>query len=80
MFEHFYAYGSTTRLMNTLETEDDIKVFLSKYKQWYIKERHFNKEEAERHIKNDISYFIKKFSIKEELVQKFSRILRLQGY
>lgn len=77
MFEHFYTYGNTTGILNTLETDKDIKVFLSKYKQWYIKERNFSKNEAEWQIRSDISYILKKFLIKDDLSQKLKNMLRI---
>lgn len=77
MFQDFYAYGNTAGAINSLETDEDIKVFLSKYKQWYVKERHLSKDEAERQIKNDIRYFLDKFNIKKNLVFKFSKIFNM---
>jgi len=61
--------------LNSLETDEDIKIFLTKYKKWYINDKKYSKIEAEQQIEKDIKYFAHKFIKKPDLLQKLSHLM-----
>ncbi|OGH96921.1 MAG: hypothetical protein A2104_02130 [Candidatus Melainabacteria bacterium GWF2_32_7] len=77
VFDSYNTYVGLLGLINHLETEQDIRIFLSKYKKWYIQEKNFTKKEAEDKIKMDLKYCLEKFSINKNLCQKFYKILNI---
>lgn len=77
--DRYNTYIGLAGLINSLETEQDIKIFLSKYKKWYIQEKHLSKQEAENKIKLDLKYCIEKFCVNGGLAEKFYRILNISG-
>lgn len=70
MTDKYLPYVGLARLLNSLESERDIKIFLSKYKHWYIKERNLSKNEAEDRVKRDIRFFIDRFMRNDDLIRK----------
>ena len=77
MFDSYNTYIGLAGLINSLETEQDVKVFLSKYKKWYVQEKHLDKMEAENKIKLDLQYCIEKFRINKNLAEQFRRLLNI---
>lgn len=76
MSDKYLVYGGIAGILNSLHSENEIKLFLAKYRKWYIKERNLTRFEAEEHIKHDIGYFIKRFIKNPDLVLKLSSILK----
>jgi len=75
VFDRFNTYVGLLGLINNLETEHDIKVFLTKYKRWYIQEKHLTKKEAEDKVRMDLKYCLEKFGINKNLSEKFYQVL-----
>ncbi|OGI17537.1 MAG: hypothetical protein A2287_06795 [Candidatus Melainabacteria bacterium RIFOXYA12_FULL_32_12] len=77
VFDSYNTYVGLLGLINHLETEQDIRIFLSKYKKWYIQEKHLTKKEAEDKVKMDLKYCLEKFTIDKSLSSKFYQILNI---
>lgn len=75
MLNKHISYGGLARLINTLESEQEIKQFMNRYTQWYIKELKLPKEEAENRVKLDLNYFMNKFIHSSELKFKIQSII-----
>jgi hypothetical protein len=76
MVEKYLPYG-IAGIINSADSEKEIRLFLSKYKQWYIKTLNLSKNEAENHIKMDIRFYINKFIRNEDLANKLSAVVAL---
>jgi len=77
MSDKFIVYGGIARILNSLESENEIKLFLTKYRKWYIKERNLTRWEADEHVKHDIGFFIKSFIKNPELIFKLKSALKI---
>ncbi|MDD3013730.1 MAG: hypothetical protein PHC34_08525 [Candidatus Gastranaerophilales bacterium] len=77
MSDKYLAYGGIAGILNSLQSENEIKLFLVKYRKWYINERNLTRWEAEEHIKHDIGFFIKRFIRNPELILKLSSALKI---
>ncbi len=75
MTENFVPYGGLANVINSLNSDEEIKVFLTRYKQWYIKTHRLSKQEAERRVVLDLNYFFCKFIQNKELIKKISNIV-----
>lgn len=76
MVEKYLPYG-ISGFINSVDSEKEIRLFLSKYKKWYIKNFNLSKNEAENHIKMDIRFYINKFIKNEDFANKLSNIVKL---
>jgi hypothetical protein len=76
MSNKYLAYGGIAGILNSLQSDNEIKLFLTKYKKWYIKERNLTRWEADEHIKHDIGFLIKRFIRNPELILKLSSVLK----
>jgi|GEM_PF-5386770 len=77
MSDKYLAYGGIAGILNSLQSENEIKLFLAKYRKWYIKERNLSRWEAEEHIKHDMGFFIKRFIRNPELILKLKTVLKI---
>jgi len=75
MSDKYLVYGGIAGILNSLESEQEIKLFLTKYRKWYIKERNLNRFEAAEHVKHDIAFFIRNFIKSPELILKINSAL-----
>ncbi len=75
MTENFVPYGGLANVINSLNSDDEIKVFLTRYKQWYIKTHGISKHEAEERVVLDLKYFFCKFIQNKALIKKISNVV-----
>ncbi len=75
MLYNFSNMGGIADKINSLETEHDIKVFLTMYRKWYINERKYSKFEAQRQVLTDLKYYTTKFIKKQDLIEKISKVV-----
>lgn len=76
MSDKYLVYGGIAKILNTIESEKEITLFLAKYRKWYIKERNLSRWEANEHIKHDLGFFIKNFIKNPDLVFKLKAALK----
>ena len=74
MAENYLPYGGIAGLLNSVKSEQEIKLFLTKYKKWYIRSHNLSKNEAEDRIKLDVRFFIDKFVKNTDLISKLNSI------
>jgi len=74
MIDKYSTILGMADMLNSLESDEEIKVFLSKYRKWYINEKNYSKYEAQEQIEKDLKYYARKFIKNEELRQKISNI------
>jgi hypothetical protein len=76
MSDKYLVYGGIAKILNSIESENEINLFLAKYRKWYIKERNLTRWEANEHIKYDISFYIKHFIKNPDLIFKLKAALK----
>lgn len=75
MSEKFIPYAGLAKFLNTINEEKEVRVFLAKYKQWYIKEYSLSREEAKRRVVMDLRFFIERFIKDDEKVSMINKTL-----
>ena len=77
MIYNFSNMGGIADTINNLEAEEDIKVFLTLYKKWYINEKKLSRQQAQQQVIADIKFFINKFIKRADVAQKFAHVLEI---
>lgn len=56
-----FLYGGIASLLNSTESEKEIKLFIAKFKKKYIKDWKLSKIDAEKRITKDLEFMKEKF-------------------